>query len=215
MQEERDRIRTWVRELLDQTGLSPTALAQKAKIAPSTLHRFLNDPDNSPTPTNTTLKKLATAVGVPPIGRYSVPTGLSESEASFLLNLDAAPPKDEDPEMRLAHELAARIGGAAAHIALWRMHGRALEDAGILPGDFLVVDLNREAKTGDVVVAQFYNWSSGTAQTVFRIFEPPFLIAASRSSDVRKPELADDNRVAIKGTCIGSFRLYAHRAAEN
>jgi hypothetical protein len=93
---------------------------------------------------------------------------------------------------------------------LWEIRGRALDLAGLLPGDVVAVDLGRsELKTGDVVCAQIYDWQKGSATTVFRIYEPPYLVALSTDPQHRKPVLVDGDRVLLKGRVVASFRQYA------
>jgi hypothetical protein len=58
-----------------------------------------------------------------------------------------------------------------------------------------------------VVCAQVYQWPSGTAQTVFRIFEPPYLVAATDDPTERRPLLIDNNQVTVKGVVTQSLRL--------
>ncbi len=96
-----------------------------------------------------------------------------------------------------------------ANADLWQVKSRALELAGYLPGDFVVVDLDRAPAGGDVVCAQVYDWDTRTAQTILRLYEPPFLMPASQSALFRKPEIVDDDRVVIKGVVVASARQRA------
>lgn len=98
------------------------------------------------------------------------------------------------------------------HASLWQCKGRALELAGYRPGDMLVADLEAEAKAGDVVVAQLYDWTVGSARTVLRIFQPPYLVAAAADPVKYRPELVDNERVVVKAVVVASFRI-AHAAA--
>jgi SOS-response transcriptional repressor LexA len=81
-----------------------------------------------------------------------------------------------------------------------------MEDAGYMPGDILIVDLNAEPERGDCVCAQLYRWQVGTAETIFRIYEEPYLLAATRHPDLRKPLLVDNDRVVIKGVVTEILR---------
>jgi hypothetical protein len=58
----------YVRHVLAETGMSPSALAKKAKISSTTLTRALNDPQHKFTLTVKTLQKIGSASGVDPIG---------------------------------------------------------------------------------------------------------------------------------------------------
>jgi hypothetical protein len=115
---------------------------------------------------------------------------------------EAAPYEGELPE---AVPLASRMPNAG----LWEIRGRALDLAGLLPGDVVAVDPGRSAlKTGDVVCAQIYDWQKGSATTVFRIYEPPYLVALSTDPQHRKPVLVDGDQVLLKGRVVASFRQY-------
>lgn len=56
----------YVRAVLKELGLKPSALAKKAGIATTTLTRALNDPTHKFTLTTTTLNKIAQATGMSP-----------------------------------------------------------------------------------------------------------------------------------------------------
>lgn len=58
--------KTYVRFVLDELMLSPTALAKKAGIAATTLTRALNDPTHKFNLSMTTLEKIAKASGISP-----------------------------------------------------------------------------------------------------------------------------------------------------
>lgn len=75
-----------------------------------------------------------------------------------------------------------------------------------MPGDVVVVDLAATPTRGDVVCAQVYRWHEGKAETVFRIFEPPYLVAASAAPALRMPLVVDNDRVMIKGVVTHSLR---------
>ncbi len=59
---EQERARTYVREILAETGWSPTELARKAGLAPSTLNRFLNQ-EVKHTLSRRSIAKIAEAAG--------------------------------------------------------------------------------------------------------------------------------------------------------
>lgn len=53
----------WLRKVLDETGLTPSELARKAKVASTTLTRPLNDPNHPHAVGGRTLSKIARATG--------------------------------------------------------------------------------------------------------------------------------------------------------
>jgi len=62
---EAERVRLWLRDVIDRTGLTPTALARRAGLAPSTLNKFLNDDRVDHCLSVTTVGKIARASGQP------------------------------------------------------------------------------------------------------------------------------------------------------
>lgn len=101
-------------------------------------------------------------------------------------------------------DLAARPG-----FDVWQVRDRSMQMAGYLPGDFMLVhQLGDEAASllhvGDAVIAQVMSASSGEAETVFRRFDPPFLMPASVDPD-DKPVFGLDAH--IRGKVIASWRL--------
>jgi hypothetical protein len=68
-----------------------------------------------------------------------------------------------------------------------------------MPGDTVLVDLSTPPKAGEPCCAQVYDWRGGKAETVMRLFEPPYLVAATFDANLRKPLLVDSERVVVKG----------------
>ncbi|MGH6907913.1 MAG: hypothetical protein ACREDX_08660, partial [Aestuariivirga sp.] len=96
-------------------------------------------------------------------------------------------------------------------IDAWTLNSRALEGAGYRPGDILLVALDETPAAGDVVCAQIYDWVKAKAETVFRIFQPPYLVAATSDPQLMRPHLVDDAAVAIKGVVLQSLRGRGNR----
>jgi hypothetical protein len=88
----------YVRHVLQVLNLSPRALAQKARLAPSTIARPLNDPDHKFVLSTSTIQKIATATGINP--------------APFLAATDvpqlATAPKRGENQVAVVCELAAK-----------------------------------------------------------------------------------------------------------
>ena len=88
------------------------------------------------------------------------------------------------------------------------MNSRALELVGYLPGDLLIVDSAAVPARGDVVFAEI-----GATEFVFRIYEPPFLTAASHDERFRRPIIVDSLNVHIRGVVTGSYRSRGRQKA--
>jgi hypothetical protein len=193
--------RQYVRDIVERTGVKPTPLAERIGVAASTLTRVYNAPDDSTATLHArTLSKLQAFSGIPaPIGEVSATTPATASGGG--LREDAVPYHPTEADSVLANAVRLLIGERRAADA-WTFRSRALECAGFMPGDVVIVDLGAIARAGDAVCAQVYDWRSGTAETVMRIYEPPYLVAATYDPSLRKPLVVDDDRVIIKGVIL-------------
>ena len=187
--------------VLRRTGWNQTELAARAGLDPSTLSRFLRGGGGLRAMRGSTIRKIeqvsGLAFGVDP-ARPAEPQheGFSETEAE---PLDAA----ADTQVG---QLVLALRGRYANVDPWVMRGRGLESAGYRPGDILFVALGETPLAGDVVCAQLYDWAAGRAETVFRIFQPPYLVAASGDAGLMRPHVVDDARVQVKGVVVSTLR---------
>jgi transcriptional regulator with XRE-family HTH domain len=204
----KERQIAWLRDMLARHGLKPTPLAERAGVNPSTLTRKLNGTDMGGPFTEATIAKIAAAFG------EDYPTlsgGSGGGRSAGFRDTEAEPyvAVASDPLADAIRHLCDRPG-----VDPWTLHSRALEYEGYRPGDIMIVDLNAEPRRGDVVCAQLYDWQRpGGTQTVFRLFEPPYLVGAGPDEASRKPRLIDNDSVAIKGVVLTSLRPRASRAA--
>lgn len=200
--------RDWLRKLPALTGKSLTAIATDIGVAVSTLTRPLSpdDPGTS-TANQRTIDKIVAAYAVEPPdfgGRGGNAQG--RPLRGFFEDATRYEPKSGDA---LALAVRALIAGQP-NADPWVIKTRALELAGYLPGDVVVVDLSRQPALGDAVCAQInIDFRRGTAETVMRIYEragaTDVLVAASMDPGLRQP-IAIDQRAAIKGVIVGMVR---------
>jgi len=186
--------REYLRRVIAHTGKRPTRLAKEIRVAASTLTRLLNE-SSTATLHARTISKLQEHSGIPFGGDAPVPPGppgLAEDAVPF--DADAADPA-------VAAAIKALIGSRAAAESC-TIRTRALECLGYLPGDIVIVELDRRPEPGDVVCAQVYVWGRSEPETVMRIYEPPVLVGASYDEHLRRPLMIDDARVIIKGVVL-------------
>lgn len=193
----RRRQLAWLQAMLDFRTWNVTRLAREAGVSQSTLAKFLNDPENLAQLSTNTVEKLAQAGGIRPYETTPTvhPRGLSEREAERFEGL---------PEQPAFSKLIAALATGNS-VVPWILNTRALESFGYMPGDVLMVDLNATPRDGDVVCAQLYD-RNGEAETVFRILEYPFLVAATLDRRTVKPILVSNDTVAIRGVVTSSHR---------
>lgn len=188
----------WVRAILAANIWRPSKLAREAGLDHSTISKFLKDPLNIAQLNSYSVDKIAQAGGIPPYHTEPIvqARGFAEEEAAPWSNAGDDPLKPAIEAIR-----AGRNG-----IDAWVMKSRALENAGFLPGDILMVDLNAAPADGDAVCVQLYD-RAGRAETAFRIYENPFLVAACADPALRRPVLIDGGRQAVVlGVVIASMR---------
>jgi transcriptional regulator with XRE-family HTH domain len=193
--------RNYVERVVTRSGWSMTELARKARIDHSTLSRFMGGGREGHALRHSTIRKIELATGLPfaansttlvgPAGRTD---GFGESEATPIL-------MGETVDTLVLAALRNHNNADA-----WCLRSRALENLGYRPGDTLIVELGITPRAGDVVCAQVYDWSKGGAETVFRSFQPPYLVAQSNDERLLRPLLVDDHAVIIKGVVTTQFR---------
>lgn len=194
--------RDWLKTLPRLTGKTLTGLAKSIKVAPSTLTRPIREGDDGTSTLHaTTIRKVVDATGVPPPGEIGLPASGRRPQRGF--GEEAAPysPASGDP---ISGALALLAEGRSG-LAVWQLLTDAVELAGYLPGDLLLLDLNNLLpKPGDLVCAQVYDWPAMKAETVVRVFEraSPVDLLVARSAVPRPPIVVDGERVALKGVFL-------------
>lgn len=189
--ETRAKIRAWIEDIEAKFHVSRAEIAAKAGVHHATIYRWF-DENSTFTPSMRTIARIASAFGVPTPGDGPRPTGFGESDLSPYI---AAP---------------AELAPSTTNQFVRAVTSRALELAGYMPGDLLLIDQSLAAVAGDAVCAQVYNLSRGTAETKLRIFEPPFITTRSMDPAVaEKPLYVDGERVVIAGVVLRSLRQRA------
>jgi len=87
---------------------------------------------------------------------------------------------------------------------LLRVKGDSMVNAGILDGDFVVVQRRQDARNGEIVVALAGDDESADEATVKRFFREDGRVRLQPENDALKPIYAD--HVQILGKVIGVFR---------
>jgi hypothetical protein len=97
--------------------------------------------------------------------------------------------------------------GERPGVDVWRVKSRAMALAGLIEGDFMLVDTHaaERVRAGDVVIAQIYNPRGAT--TVLRRFEPPVLVAASADPADGRVHVVDGVNVVVRGKVVSSWRV--------
>ncbi len=187
----------WIAAVARHMNLSPSQLALNAGMAASTVTRFLNDKTEKVTITQASIEKLAHYSGYRP---YQFP-GRNKAGS----DPDAVAFETE------AHEYPSWVrrsfdDATKDNVTAWIMKGAALDAMGILPGDIVVIDSNKRAKAGDVVLARVTDQLTSMTEFVLRLYMPPFIMTHSMRLGPQRPEQVDDDRVSIIGVSTGTIR---------
>jgi hypothetical protein len=197
----KEQQQQWVQAVMAYLGVkSYNALAVQAGIDPSLIQKPFN-PNYKGKFGADTLSAIAKAANLRVMEYPNRPLGLAEAEAEPFQYEERSDAIEANVD-RAVRELVKGRNGRDP----WVIRGYALELSGILPGDVVIVDLNMQPRPKDVVCAQIYDWSSMKAETVFRVYDPPYLMTNSLRFGVQKPLLVDDRSVVIRGVVDVTLR---------
>lgn len=201
MEKNQRATKEWILAVADYLHLSPSRLALNAGAAASTLTRFLNDTTNTLTITQRTLDMIATYSGVP-VHKMpgQKPRGLGDEDVVPYNMADINVPA-------WMHDAINAIVREKNNTEVWIAKGWALDIAGILPNDAIVIDYSRKPQNGDVVLARIHDANGNDPQQVLRLYEAPYLMAHSAKLGVQRPLVVDEHLVSIMGVCTGVFQL--------
>jgi hypothetical protein len=181
-----DVVREWLSFLKQKYKLrSDREIATRSGMSPTTIYRWL-DPDAPFVMSLSKLKQVADHFGEPlPAGLADAGAAIGFAEAELTPYIGAAAPLPDKAELNHGR---------------WMLNSEVLNLEGFRPGDVLDFNMTLRPERGDIVVAQVRDSKLGTAQTVLRQYQPPFLI--TRSSDPvvdTAPLTVDDKDVYIMG----------------
>lgn len=197
-----DEFRQHVADRVAALGVSPEVISERAGLNKSFVRQMMGGKGN---PSRSNLLKLATALewsvmdllGQEP-ATPAIPyqqQGMSEAEAIFIPE-----PELTDTDMRMARMYP--LGRADIML----VGSQSLLLRGYIPGDRILIDMNRKPSPGDAVVVQLYDDSTGTAETLLRIYKPPVLLPASADEKYQMVTLGD-NKATIKAVIVGRYNL--------
>lgn len=130
----------------------------------------------------------------------SVSPGFNESDAAAWIPQGGA---DADNKA-IANSLGANRPG----VDVWQIKKNILPVLGYIKDDYIIVDTHKaeRAQPGDIVLAQVYDNTKGTASTILRRYEPPVLLPPTTDPDNQKVHVVDGINVVIRGVVWASWR---------
>lgn len=176
--------------------ITPTELAKSAGISPSTLTRFLAAADASML-SMLTIARVERAIADLRSGAHSF--GLAEETLQISVT-------DTSNATQAALDALLRGRPNAFVVQLGADHALALPAHAA--GDYLLVDPDEQPRAGDVACAQRVEWQTGHVDTVYRVFDPPYLLANNTNDPkLRKPLIVDNDMVALRGRVFATLRI--------
>lgn len=180
-------ITAWLQRVLVTTGWDAAELVRRSGVSAPTLSRALNAEDKHVL-NSTNLLKIAHASGIAP------PTAPGGAKLAGLHERECEP-----------YTGPIAFPGETDTLDRWQIKAMTLAAIGCFPGDVLLVDRARQGQASDIVLAQLYR--PGGADTVFRFYDPPYLVTRAASQEHHaKPELVDGQRALIMGVAIQLWR---------
>ncbi len=174
-------------------------------MSDTTLTRLLNNENYTGTLSPETVLRIKTTYNVPGPDEYA-------ARRAPLIGLSEAARFDFRKEKGQLAAIIQAIVAGRENIEPWRLKTMALESVGYLPGDIVFVQMLDEGqmpRPQDAVCAQVVDYQHGSAETVWRVYDPPFLVGASHDRTAYKPLLVDGDRVKIAGVIRESYRPHS------
>lgn len=185
----RAEVRAWLEAIMARRKVDERAIATASGVNLSTIYRWL-DPESTISPQLKSVRQVARAFDMPPPGGAAY-REFAESDATPFLD---APPESLRPQ--------------SPNQYVWRIGNRALELAGVEPGDLVLLDKAAPARAGDIVIAKIHDFERGSAEPKIRYFDGFCL--ATRTMDPSLSERSipvDGERAVVMGRIIRLLRL--------
>lgn len=189
-------VRLWISSNLERLGINAHQLSKRTGVSAMTISRLL-DEDKSTVPSIPTIFALERA--------FSQKAPQYGGDVDYIDSDDAIP----IPESHAAHFIV------PDHLSLWRMQSFALDGAGVSPGDFALVDMNREPKHLDTVLAEVKDWDRPETHSIFRQYlanPTPMLVARTNRAGTPFDGFYLDRATKITGVIVAIVKPMVDRA---
>jgi len=201
--------RNWFKSKQQLAGLRQSDIADLLGRSPPVVSSIING--TRPLKVSEA-EKLAEAFGVD-VSEVLSRAGITSARTSRALGFsesEIAPwqPEEDNPKDQRQTAIANALGMNKMGADIWRVSSAAMSSHGYLIGDYVLVDQSAgfRAKSKDVVIAQVYDWNSGTAETILRKYMAPVLVGAVNEAGEVDVRVVDNRNVTIKGVVKASWR---------
>jgi transcriptional regulator with XRE-family HTH domain len=200
-------------------GLNQTGLAERLRVTQPTISRWKSGVQRPDKEQHDSICALAIEMGIltelPPYMAAAAERGLEKIAYRYMPDdimrstLHRARGLSEN-DIQQVYQAPAFHQAAPdnPNQSTWLVKNRALELAGYLPGDYLLIDQSITPRHEDIVCANVAKIDEAGAETKFRLYRPPFLLTRTldKNSD-DMPLYVDGERVVIMGVVIKSVRI--------
>lgn len=198
--EDKALLAKWLAEILEDRRLSVNKAAKETRISKTQIGRYLSGEGSMPS-----LAYIKRIGNLAP--HIHAPIGLLPSA-----NGTSTPRREKDViQLEVDDNCPIELKPKTPEQIVFRLKTRAIEMPPYcyLPGDILLLDRSlTKPKAGKAVCAEIYNLQDETRETVFRAWDPPYLMIATNDPKVpRTPIYVDGEKVAILGTVVRSLRI--------
>lgn len=190
-----------LKRVVADSGRSHRNISLAAGLAAGTLSDILKNTDRSPSVLN--IIALAKTLGVS--ASWLIEGQGDNALAGFSENETAPwePPEPSGQRPDLDYRRLTQLLSPNARSPATLRLARDAAGFGLYQNDILVVDLNRPAQPGDLVIAQVADLGTGEASTALRRYLPPYLVSDTPNDEAL---MADGVRTSIMGPITSSFR---------
>lgn len=197
-------VRAQIAKVRKAHDLSQAALAERAGLSQGVIAQLEKGPMRVRVDH---LKAIAGGLAVPPAELFP-PSFLGDKPRAAYQTAEEAeryhPPAQEQDRPSNRHDLAAEAIRYSPDKSAWTMKSVDLMAQGVLPGDTLIVDSQEKPQPGDIVCAQIYSRTNG--RTVFRLYQPPYLMTASVAGGPANVDTITADRIRIVGPVVQIIR---------
>lgn len=190
----------WIERICAQNNVTATEIARRIGASPSSITRQIR-PEWTRRPSLDILRRISNAFRTPIptvlIGTAPAIPGFGEPDA-VPVPFDHSEGEDFD-----------------ANLSDWEIRSNSLAAMGCVAGDMIRFDARIAPVAGDIVIAQVYKVGAAGADTVMRLYMPPYLMAAEIGQPSIRPIVvdADGERVRIMGTMVRRWSLRRSNAS--
>ncbi len=192
-----DTYRDWISQLMIQHNIDTvSAFARRAGLTESTLTRLMNSDGPGHMPREGTIGKIERAFHTrrPLMGLGENP----QEEGDFI------DPRQRTDQSR--QHLEEIVTGALDGQNAYTVADRALDLAGYMPDDLVLIDEKVRPQPSDIVAIRFRVSQARRGAVTLRIYDQPFLTAHSTDETLRRPLLIDPARIDILGVVTMALR---------